>query len=82
LLSRLMVSLKLAVLPEGVTWKHIYGAGLLAGIGFTMSIFISGLAFADEELIRIAKIGIFGASLISAVAGLLVLNSIKSVKDN
>jgi Na+:H+ antiporter, NhaA family len=77
LLSRLMVSLKLAVLPEGVTWRHIYGAGLLAGIGFTMSIFISGLAFTNEEIGQIAKIGIFGASLISAVAGLLVLGSIK-----
>jgi len=81
LLSRLVVGLKLAVLPDGVTWKHIYGAGLLAGIGFTMSIFISGLAFADEELIRTAKIGIFGASLISAIAGLLVLNSIRGKQE-
>jgi NhaA family Na+:H+ antiporter len=78
LLSQLMVKLKLASLPEGVTWRHVYGAGLLAGIGFTMSIFISGLAFEDESLVQIAKIGIFGASLISAIAGLLVLGSIKS----
>jgi NhaA family Na+:H+ antiporter len=81
LMSKLVVSLKLAVLPEGITWKHIYGAGLLAGIGFTMSIFISGLAFADQELVQIAKIGVFGASVISAIAGLLVLNSIRSEKD-
>ena len=78
LFSRLMVALKLAELPEGVSWKQIYGAGLLAGIGFTMSIFISGLAFGGGELAQIAKIGIFGASLISAIAGLLVLRSIKS----
>jgi Na+:H+ antiporter, NhaA family len=78
LFSRLMVKLKLAVLPEGVTWKHIYGAGLLAGIGFTMSIFISGLAFVQEELQQIAKIGIFGASVISAIAGLIVLASIRN----
>jgi Na+:H+ antiporter, NhaA family len=77
LFSGLMVKLKVAVLPEGVTWKHIYGVGLLAGIGFTMSIFISGLAFADEAMVQVAKIGIFAASLISAVAGLLVLNSIQ-----
>ncbi len=77
LLSRLMVALKLSVLPEGVTWKHIIGAGLLAGIGFTMSIFISGLAFSDETLQQVAKIGIFGASLISAVLGLIVLSSIR-----
>lgn len=73
--SWLMVWLKLAELPEGVTWKQIYGAGLLAGVGFTMSIFISGLAFPEGELIQIAKIGIFAASLISAIAGMLVLNS-------
>jgi NhaA family Na+:H+ antiporter len=74
LFSRLMVGLKLAVLPEGVTWKQIYGVGLLAGIGFTMSIFISGLAFREEALEQVAKVGIFGASIISAVAGLLVLS--------
>jgi NhaA family Na+:H+ antiporter len=73
-----MVRLKLAVLPEGITWKHIIGVGLLAGIGFTMSIFISGLAFVDEGLQQAAKIGIFAASLVSAIAGLLVLNSIKN----
>ena len=77
LFSRLMVKFRLAVLPEGVTWKHIYGVGLLAGIGFTMSIFISGLAFADETMVEVAKIGIFAASFISAIAGLLVLNSIR-----
>jgi NhaA family Na+:H+ antiporter len=76
LFSRIMVGLRLAVLPDGVTWKHIFGAGLLAGIGFTMSIFISGLAFTDESLAQVAKIGIFGASIISAVLGLLALRSI------
>jgi len=75
LFSRLVVWLKLAALPEGVSWKQIYGAGMLAGIGFTMSIFISGLAFGDEQLEQIAKIGIFGASLISAIAGLIILSS-------
>jgi NhaA family Na+:H+ antiporter len=75
---RLIVALKISALPAGITWKHIFGAGLLAGIGFTMSIFISGLAFTDESLAQVAKIGIFGASLISAVAGMLVLSSIKN----
>ena len=73
--SRLMVALKIAQLPEGVSWKHIYGAGMMAGIGFTMSIFISGLAFLTDELQQIAKVGIFTASIISAVAGLLFLSS-------
>jgi NhaA family Na+:H+ antiporter len=73
LFSRLMVFLKLAELPEGVTWKHIYGAGMMAGIGFTMSIFISGLAFESDELQQVAKVGIFIASIIAAAAGLLWL---------
>jgi NhaA family Na+:H+ antiporter len=74
LLSRLVVRLKLASLPSGVEWNHIYGASLLAGIGFTMSIFISDLAFADEKYIQIAKVGIMAASLISAVLGMLWLS--------
>jgi NhaA family Na+:H+ antiporter len=75
LFSKLAVRLKLASLPSGVNWKQIIGAGLMAGIGFTMSIFIANLAFeGNEELIKIAKIGIFTASLISAIAGLLLLN--------
>ena len=73
LFSRIMVKLKLAVLPEGVTWKQIYGIGLLAGIGFTMSIFISGLAFGSEDLEHIAKVGIFSASFIAGIAGFLLL---------
>jgi NhaA family Na+:H+ antiporter len=78
LFSRLMVWLKIARLPEGVTWKHIYGAGLMAGIGFTMSIFIASLAFESEEMLQIAKVGIFSASIIAAVLGLLWLNSVKA----
>jgi NhaA family Na+:H+ antiporter len=73
-----MVRLKLAELPLGVSWKQIYGVGLLAGIGFTMSIFISGLAFENELLQQVAKVGIFGASIISAIAGLLVLSSVRN----
>lgn len=77
LFSRLMVLLKVAQLPKGVSWKHIYGAGMMAGIGFTMSIFISGLAFKSEELQQASKLGIFAASIIAAVIGLLYLGSIK-----
>jgi len=80
ILSKIMVMLKLAVLPEGVNWRQIIGAGLMAGIGFTMSIFIANLAFKDPYLIQVAKIGIFTASLISAISGLLLLN-FSSKKD-
>ena len=72
-LSRLVVRFRLASLPAGVGWNHIYGASLLAGIGFTMSIFISDLAFDDERYVQIAKVGIIAASLVSAVLGMLWL---------
>ena len=74
LLSRLVVKMKIAVLPEGVTWSHIYGVSFLAGIGFTMSIFISDLAFKDDEFKQIAKVGIMAASFISAIIGMIWLS--------
>lgn len=73
LFSWLAVKLNIASLPSKVGWKHIYGAGILAGIGFTMSLFITNLAFSSEELTNIAKVGILAASLISGVTGYLVL---------
>lgn len=74
LLSHLTVWLKIAKLPEGVSWRQIYGVAFLAGIGFTMSMFISDLAFKDEEFKQIAKVGIMAASLISAIIGMLWLS--------
>lgn len=73
LFSRLMVKLKIAILPEGVSWNQIYGAAFLAGIGFTMSIFISDLAFKDEAFKQIAKVGIICASILSALIGMVWL---------
>ncbi len=75
LLSHLVVKMKIASLPKGVTWRHIYGVSFLAGIGFTMSIFISDLAFKDEEYKQIAKVGIMAASFLSAVIGMIWLSS-------
>ncbi len=60
----------IARLPEGLRWKHLAGAGMLAGIGFTMSIFITLLAFNDAGSVLQSKIAILGASLVAAVAGL------------
>lgn len=74
LFSRLVVRLKLASLPIGVSWSHVYGAAFLAGIGFTMSMFISDLAFEEPEYIQIAKVGIMFASWIAAVIGMLWLS--------
>jgi NhaA family Na+:H+ antiporter len=62
-------------MPQGVTARHIVGAGCLAGIGFTMSLFISGLSFAEPYMADLAKLGILGASALAAVAGMLVLFS-------
>ena len=77
LLSILMVKFKLARLPEGVTWKHIYGVAFLAGIGFTMSMFISELAFELDEYKQIAKVGIMCASVIAATIGMVWLSMTK-----
>jgi NhaA family Na+:H+ antiporter len=66
---RILVKLKMAVLPENVTWRQIYGMSFLAGIGFTMSIFIAELAFSDPYLIMVAKVGIIFASVLSALFG-------------
>jgi NhaA family Na+:H+ antiporter len=62
-----------ADMPEGVTWSQLWGVSCLAGIGFTMSIFITGLAFSDATLISEAKIGILAGSLLSGIAGYVVL---------
>ena len=67
------VRLGIADLPPGVNWPQIYGVSLLAGIGFTMSLFIAGLAFSDPATLQLAKVGILGASLVSGVAGFLVV---------
>ena len=61
-------------LPEGVTWGQIAGVGCLAGIGFTMSLFITDLAFDNEMLIATAKVGILAASLVSGVVGYILLS--------
>lgn len=71
--SKLLIKFKLASLPDGVNWRHIYGAALLAGVGFTMSLFISDLAFDDPTFIIQSKIGIFIASIIGGIGGFLVL---------
>ncbi len=60
-------------LPGGVTWGQLVGVGCLAGIGFTMSLFVSGLAFVDPALVVSAKVGILLASLTAAVLGSLLL---------
>jgi len=69
----LVVRLGVATLPSGVTWPQIAGVGCLAGVGFTMSLFIATLAFGDAALLDVAKLGILGASLVAGLVGYGVL---------
>jgi Na+:H+ antiporter, NhaA family len=63
-----------AELPSGVGWRHMWGAGWVAGIGFTMSLFIGELAFVDDHgLLDVAKVAILAASIVAATGGWLVL---------
>lgn len=70
------VKLRVSQLASGIRWKHIFGAGMLGGIGFTMSIFISLLAFDNASVIDHAKVAVLLASLVSGVGGLLYLRSV------
>ncbi len=72
LFAYLAVRLGLAQLPEGVGWRAVAGVGLVAGIGFTMALFIAGLAF-GPALLDEAKLGILSASLTAAVLGVAVI---------
>jgi Na+:H+ antiporter, NhaA family len=67
-------------LPLGIHWSHIIGVGLLAGIGFTMSIFIASLAFSEGRQEDLAKIAVLIGSLLSMVAGYFWLNAVRREK--
>ncbi len=74
IVSRLLVAFKVVKLPGSLNWHNIIGVGWLGGIGFTMSIFITLLAFTDVEMINHAKIAILASSLIAGVAGFIYLH--------
>ncbi len=71
----LAVKAGLAQLPEGVGWRKIHGLSLLAAIGFTMSLFIGNLAFADPAQVDAVKLGVLSGSLIAALLGYFMLKS-------
>ena len=81
LFTWLVTRFKIAYLPQRTTWRHIIGAGFLAGIGFTMSIFIAGLAFESAINVATAKIAIITASLISGIIGIIILRTQKQVQE-
>ncbi len=63
--------------PENISWNEVLAVGFLGGIGFTMSIFITHLAFLDEGIIAAVKLGVFAASFIAAVVGVLLILTAK-----
>lgn len=73
-LSLLAVGLGLAKKPENSSWLQIYGVSVLCGIGFTMSLFIGNLAFAESQLlIDEVKVGVLVGSVLSALTGALIM---------
>ncbi|KUO56168.1 MAG: sodium:proton antiporter [Alphaproteobacteria bacterium BRH_c36] len=79
-MSWLAVRSGLAQLPAGLTWQHIYAASLLAGIGFTMSLFIGTLAFSDPQSAAGVRIGVLAGSIASGIVGYFVLRMVLSQK--
>ena len=76
LFAWLAVKTGLAAMPDELSWRQIYGASCLAGIGFTMSLFVAGLAFGESGFLVFSKLGILLASLVSGVAGWLILRRV------
>jgi len=79
--SWLGVRCRLAFLPSYVTWRHVFAVGLLAGIGFTVSIFISSLAFEDSSQLSNAKAAVLCASLVAGLLGYFIL-AFRAKSDN
>ena len=81
--TAIFIKLKIAKVPEGMTIKNLFGLGFLASIGFTMSLFVTSLAFTEEEYQTQGKIGIFAASIIGGILGYIILNkNTESSDDN
>jgi NhaA family Na+:H+ antiporter len=78
--SFLAVKSKIAGMADGLTWAGITGVGILAGVGFTVALFISGLSFADETLVAIAKVAVLAASVAAGTIGYFYLRF--SLRDN
>lgn len=81
LFSYMASALKISSLPEDLRWSHILGAATIAGIGFTMSIFITLLAFDDQDLIDASKLSVMAASLIAGLLGFVWLKRSFSAKE-
>lgn len=76
---RLMTWLGLASLPQGVSWRHMLGMSFIAGIGFTMSLFIANLAYGSQDFLQQAKLGVLVGSAIAGSIGFVLLRTGKKV---
>jgi NhaA family Na+:H+ antiporter len=72
-ISAVLLKLKLVVLPDGMNKTHLLGGAFLAAIGFTMSLFIAGLAFTDIHMLEQAKMGAIFSSLTASIIGFLLI---------
>lgn len=81
LFSLITVKLGIASLPQNVNWRHMLGAAILGGVGFTMAIFVANLAFPEAIMVSEAKLGILAASLVAGVVGFLFLLGQAKVAD-
>jgi Na+:H+ antiporter, NhaA family len=79
--SKLLVWVKWVKLPAGTSWQQLYGAAMLAAVGFTMSLFITELALSQAEKILQAKLGILVASLVAGVVGYFLLRTAKPPEE-
>ncbi|MEL7487051.1 MAG: Na+/H+ antiporter NhaA, partial [Pseudomonadota bacterium] len=79
--SLIAVRFKFASLPEGVSWRSLAGAGCLTGVGFTMSLFIGGLAFSSIDDINAIRIGVIAGSFLAGVCGALLIANPNGVFD-
>ena len=77
-----MVGRRIARLPAGISWEHLAAAGILAGIGFTMSIFIAMLAFSNPVMQDISKLSILVSSVLSILFVLAWMRFVKKKNDN
>jgi NhaA family Na+:H+ antiporter len=80
--SLLAVSLGIASKPAQYSWRQLAGASALAGIGFTMSLFIAGQAFPVDSHFAAAKIAVFGASVVAAIIGLALLWNAPAIESD
>jgi NhaA family Na+:H+ antiporter len=81
LFSFLALRLGLAVMPAGITRRHIVGISAIAGIGFTVSLFVTGLAFDAVALQDEAKVGVLVASIVAAAIGVLILRGAREQSE-